>query len=161
MDLKRKITPYLWFDGNAEEAATFYTGIFPDSRVTHVVRWGEGGPYPAGTALNVVFELAGQTLIGLNGGPRYRHSPAFSLFVSCEDQAEVDVLWEKLLAGGGKPTACGWLDDRFGLSWQVIPRALMELMGDPDPQKAGRVAQAMMKMQKIDVAALHRAHAGA
>ena len=111
--------------------------------------------------MNIVFELGGQRFIALNGGPQFKFSPAISLFVSCESQAEVDNLWTKLLAGGGKPNACGWLDDRYGVSWQVIPSALMELMSDPDPKASGRVAQAMMGMQKIDIAGLLRAHLAA
>jgi len=161
MAKKHKITTFLWFDSNAEEAATFYTSIFPDSRVTKVARWGKGGPAPEGSVMTVSFELAGQAYIAMNGGPHYKLTPAISLFVSCQSQEEVDTLWDKLLAGGGKPTACGWLEDKFGLSWQVIPDALMERMSDPDPVKAGRVAQAMMTMQKIDVAAIERAYAGA
>ena len=161
MAKKQKITTFLWFDSNAEEAATFYTSIFPDSRVTKVARWGKGGPAPEGSVMTVSFELAGQAYIAMNGGPHYKLTPAISLFVSCESQEEVDALWDKLLAGGGKPTACGWLEDEFGLSWQVIPDRLMERMSDPDPVKAGRVAQALMTMQKIDIAAIERAYAGA
>jgi predicted 3-demethylubiquinone-9 3-methyltransferase (glyoxalase superfamily) len=154
------ITTYLWFDGNAEEAVELYTSIFPRSKVTKVARWGEGGPGPAGTVMNIAFELDGQQLIALNGGPHFKFTPAISLFVSCESQAEVDRYWEKFLATGGKATACGWLEDKFG-SWQIIPKQLVELMSDPDPKRAGRVAQALMTMQKIDVAALERAHQGA
>ena len=161
MAKKQKITTFLWFDSNAEEAATFYTSIFPDSRVTKVARWGKGGPAPEGSVMTVSFELAGQAYIAMNGGPHYKLTPAISLFVSCQSQEEVDTLWDKLLAGGGKPTACGWLEDKFGLSWQVIPDMLMERMSDPDSVKAGRVAQAMMTMQKIDIAAIERAYAGA
>ncbi len=157
----QKITTYLWFDGNAEQAVEFYTSIFPKSRVTQVARWGEGGPGPKGTVMNIAFELAGQQFIALNGGPHFKFTPAISLFVSCESQAEVDRYWSKLLADGGKPTQCGWLEDKFGLSWQIIPTALVTLMSDPDPKRAGRVAQALMTMQKIDVAALERAHQGA
>ena len=157
----QKITTYLWFNGNAEEAVEFYTSVFPDSRVTKVARWGEGGPGPEGSVLNIAFELAGQSFIALNGGPQFKFTPAISLFVSCESQAEVDELWTKLLDGGGKPNACGWLDDRFGLSWQVVPTALIELMSDPDPKASGRVAQAMMGMQKIDIAGLRRAYMAA
>jgi predicted 3-demethylubiquinone-9 3-methyltransferase (glyoxalase superfamily) len=155
------ITTYLWFDGNAEEAVELYTSIFPRSKVTKIARWGEGGPGPAGTVMNIAFEIDGQQLIALNGGPHFKFTPAISLFVSCESQAEVDRYWEKFLAAGGKATACGWLEDKFGLSWQIIPKQLVELMSDPDPKRAGRVAQALMTMQKIDVAALERAHQGA
>ena len=161
MSSHQKITTYLWFNGNAEEAVEFYTSVFADSRVTDVARWGEGGPGPQGTVMNIAFELAGQRFIALNGGPQFPFTPAISLFVSCESQAEVDALWTKLLAGGGKPTACGWLEDRYGLSWQVIPTALVDLMSDPDPKVSGRVAQALMRMQKIDLDVLRRAHAAA
>jgi predicted 3-demethylubiquinone-9 3-methyltransferase (glyoxalase superfamily) len=158
---KQTITTYLWFDGNAEEAVELYTSIFPSSRVTQVARWAEGGPAPAGSVMNIAFELDGQAFIALNGGPQFRFTPAVSLFVSCESQAEVDAYWARFLGAGGKATACGWLEDRFGLSWQIIPTELVTLMSDPDPKRAGRVAQALMAMQKIDVAALRRAHAGA
>jgi predicted 3-demethylubiquinone-9 3-methyltransferase (glyoxalase superfamily) len=161
MSRTQKITTYLWFNGNAEEAVEFYTSIFRDSRVTHIARWGEGGPGPQGSVMNIAFELAGQGFIALNGGPQFAFTPAISLFVACESQAEVDDLWTKLLAGGGKPTACGWLEDRYGLSWQVIPTALIDLMSDSDPKASGRVAQALVNMQKIDLAALQRAHAAA
>lgn len=159
MAKKQKITPYLWFDGNAEEAVEHYISIF-GGKVMKVARWGKGGPGREGSVLNIAFELAGQELIALNGGPQYKFSPAISLFVSCQTQEEVDAIWNRFLAAGGKATACGWLDDKFGLSWQIIPDALVDLMSDPDPERAGRVAQAMMKMQKIDIAALERAHAG-
>ena len=157
----QKITMYLWFNGNAEEAVEFYTSVFADSRVTNVARWGAGGPGPQGGVINIAFELAGQPFIALNGGPQFTFTPAISLFVSCESQPEVDELWTKLLAGGGKPNACGWLEDRYGLSWQVIPSALIELMSDPDPMASGRVARALMGMQKIDIASLRRAHLAA
>ena len=157
----QKITTFLWFNGNAEEAVEFYTAVFADSRVTSVARWGEGGPAPQGTVMTIAFELAGQSFIALNGGPQFAFTPAISLFVSCDSQAEVDELWTKLLAGGGKPNGCGWLDDRYGLSWQIVPSALIELMSDPDPKASGRVAQALMRMQKIDIATLRRAHLAA
>ena len=156
----QKITPFLWFDGNAEEAVEHYLTLFPGSRVTKVVRWGKGGPAPEGSVMNVSFELAGQSFHALNGGPVYKFTPAISFFVSCEDQKEVDRLWEQILANGGKEVQCGWITDKYGLSWQIIPDALPRLMGDPDPVKAGRVGQAMMTMQKIDIAALERAYAG-
>ena len=161
MPSTQKITTYLWFNGNAEEAVEFYTSVFPDSRVMDVARWGEGGPGPHGTVMNIAFELAGQGFIALNGGPQFPFTPAISLFVSCESQAEVDELWARLLTGGGKPTACGWLEDHYGLSWQIIPTALIGLMSDPDPNASGRVAQALMGMQMIDLAVLRRAHAAA
>ena len=157
----QKITTFLWFNGNAEEAVEFYTSIFADSRITNVARWGEGGPGRQGDVMNIAFELAGQAFIALNGGPQYSFTPAISLFVSCESQAEVDELWTRLLAGGGKPNGCGWLDDRFGLSWQIVPSALIELMSDADAKASGRVAQALMGMERIDIATLQRAHLAA
>ena len=160
MATAQKVTTYLWFDSNAEEAVTFYTSLFPGSKVTSVARWPEGGPGPAGQVLNMVFELAGQQFMALNGGPRFAFTPAISLFVSCENQAEVDRFWTKLLENGGREDQCGWLQDRYGLSWQIIPTALMTLMTDPDRAKSGRVMQAMLSMRKIDVAALERAHRG-
>lgn len=157
---KQKITTYLWFDGNAEEAVEHYTSIFPRSKVTQVARWGEGGPVPKGTVMNIAFELDAQAFIALNGDPLFKFTPAVSLFVSCDSQAEVDRYWSAFLAAGGKASRCGWLEDKFGLSWQIIPTKLVTLMSDPDPKIAGRVAQAMMTMQKIDVAALERAYEG-
>jgi predicted 3-demethylubiquinone-9 3-methyltransferase (glyoxalase superfamily) len=149
----QKITPYLWFDGKAEEAAAHYTSIFKNSRVVDVQRMGDGA------AVTVTFEVDGQQFVGLNGGPQYQFTEAVSLFVTCQDQAEVDDLWERLSEGGEKGR-CGWLKDRFGLSWQVIPTALGELMGDPDPEKAGRVVQAMLGMTKIDIQGLRDAYDG-
>ncbi len=157
----QKITTYLWFNGHAEEAAAFYTSVFPDSRIKEVSRWGDNMPFPKDVAMSVTFDLAGQGFIALNGGPQYTFTPAISLFVSCDTQEEVDTLWLKLLEGGGQAVACGWLQDRYGLSWQIIPKQLMRLMSDPDPRKAGAVGQAMLKMQKIDIAGLERAHAEA
>jgi predicted 3-demethylubiquinone-9 3-methyltransferase (glyoxalase superfamily) len=156
-----KITPYLWFDGNAEEAVEYYTTIFSHAKVTQVARWGEGGPGPKGSVMNIAFELDGQPFIALNGGPHFKFTPAISMFVSCDSQEEVDRYWARFLADGGKATACGWLEDKFGLSWQIIPKRLVTLMSDPDPKRAGCVAQALMKMQKIDLAALERAYEGA
>lgn len=161
MSKPHKITPYLWFDGTAEAAVEHYLSLFPDSRITKVARWGKGGPAPEGSVMNIAFELAGQSFIALNGGPHYRFTPAISLFVSCESQDEVDTLWTRLLDAGGRAVRCGWIEDRFGLSWQIIPTALVELMSDPDPVKSGRVARAMMTMQKIDIAALRRAYESA
>ncbi len=155
-----KISPCLWFDGNAEEAMNFYLSVFKDARVTDILRWGEGGMAPAGTVLTCSFELQGQTFTALNGGPQFKFTPAISFFVDCEDQAEVDELWDKLLAGGGKPSQCGWLDDRFGVSWQIVPKALPEMLRDPDPARAQRTMQAMMKMVKLDVAVLKQAYEG-
>ncbi len=143
-----QITPFLWFDNQAEEAARFYTTIFPDSRVLDV------------SPLVVTFELGGQRVMALNGGPTYQLNEAFSFFVSCESQAEVDRYWDALLAEGGTPSQCGWLKDRFGLSWQIVPARFIELMADPDRERAERVMQAMLKMVKFDIAALEAAHAG-
>jgi predicted 3-demethylubiquinone-9 3-methyltransferase (glyoxalase superfamily) len=155
----QKITPFLWFDGKAEEAANFYTSIFKDSKILHIARYGEAGPGPKGTVMVATFQLEGQQFMALNGGPHYTFSPAISFFVDCETQAEVDELWEKLTAGGGE-VQCGWLRDKFGVSWQIIPRTLMELMQDKDPVKSQRVFKAMMGMIKIDIEGLQRAYRG-
>jgi predicted 3-demethylubiquinone-9 3-methyltransferase (glyoxalase superfamily) len=156
----QKITPFLWFDDQAEEAARFYTSLFDDSRIGEITHYAEGVPGPAGKVMTVHFQLHGQDFIALNGGPQFRFSEAVSMAVRCEDQAEVDRLWEKLTADGGEPQMCGWLKDRYGLSWQIVPTALHELMSDPDPEKAQRVVQAMLQMQKIDVEGLRRAYEG-
>ena len=148
------ITPFLWFDTQAEEAMTFYTSIFPRSKVISVQRAGDA-------VMSVTWELEGQRFMGLNAGPHFTFNEAVSFFVACETQQEVDELWDKLLAHGGKPTQCGWLKDQFGLSWQIIPNVLPKLLGDPDREKAGRAMQAMMKMVKIDGPALQRAFDGA
>ena len=153
------ITPFLWFDGDAEEAMNFYVSIFRDSKVESVSRWGEGGPGPKGSVMTATFRLAGQKFMALNGGPQFKFTEAISLFVSCETQEEIDDLWEKLSAGGSKDR-CGWLKDRYGLSWQVVPTVLGPLMGDPDPGKSKRVVAAMLQMTKLDIAALKRAHEG-
>ena len=155
----QKIVPFLWFDGNAEEAMNFYTSIFKNSKVGQITRCGDAGPGPKGSVLTAKFEIEGQEFMALNGGPEFKFTPAISFFVNCETQKEVDELWEKLLAGG-KAMQCGWLTDKFGISWQIIPKALMEFLGDKDPQKSQRVMQAMMKMIKIDVEGLKRAHEG-
>lgn len=154
------ITPYLWFDNNAEEAIAFYSRIFPDARVIDEARWAEGGPVAAGTLMNATFELAGQRIIALNGGPQFTFTEAFSFLVSVETQDEVDRYWNALIADGGAESQCGWLKDRFGLSWQVIPTALTRYFADPDPAKVQRVAQAMFQMQKIVIADLDAAYAG-
>jgi predicted 3-demethylubiquinone-9 3-methyltransferase (glyoxalase superfamily) len=151
MSTPNKFTTFLWFDGNAEEAATLYTSIFEDSRI--VGRMPGPGDKPTG----VTFELGTQRFTAFNGGPHYKLTAATSIFVACETQEEVDRYWEQLLAGGGKATRCGWLDDRFGLSWQIIPNVLPALLSDPDPARASRAMQAMMKMQKLDIAELKRA----
>ncbi|MFC7309855.1 VOC family protein [Streptomyces monticola] len=157
MSTQQKITPCLWYDGQAEEAAAFYTSLFKDSRITEVQRYGKEGPGTPGSPMLVVFELAGQTYTALNGGPQFNFTEAISLSVDCEDQAEVDELWAKL-SEGGEEGPCGWLKDKYGLSWQIIPRALPELLADPDPEKAGRVMKAMLGMGKIDVQGLRDAY---
>lgn len=159
MEIRPKITPFLWFNDDAEQAAEFYVSLFEDSRILHVARYGEAGPGPAGSAMVVTFELDGQRLMALNGGPMFTFSEVMSFFVDCEDQAEVDRLWSALTAGG-QEQQCGWLKDRFGLSWQIVPRALMEMLGDADPAWARRVTEAMLKMVKIEVEALRRAYEG-
>ncbi len=151
--IRQKVTPFLWFDDQAEEAARFYVSLFPDSAVTKVT------PGPTGAAMVVAFVLAGVQFLALNGGPHYRLTEAFSLSVDCRSQAEVDELWEKLSAGGS-PGRCGWLKDRFGLSWQVVPAVLPELLNGPDRARAGRVLEAMMGMTRIDIAALRAAADG-
>jgi len=148
----KKITPFLWFDTQAEEAMNFYVSVFKNSKVNNVSRG------PDGKAFTVSFELDGQEFIGLNAGPQFKFNEAISMFVNCEDQAEVDELWNKLTADGGEESMCGWLKDKYGLSWQIIPKQLGELMGDPDPIKAQRVTQAMLQMRKIDVAGLQKAY---
>jgi predicted 3-demethylubiquinone-9 3-methyltransferase (glyoxalase superfamily) len=153
-----KLYPCLWFDGKAEEAANFWVTLLPDSHVDKVWRSPAETPSgPAGMVLTVDFTLAGQRLQGLNGGPEFTFSEAVSLVIECDDQAEVDRLWEKLTADGGEPGPCGWLKDRFGVSWQIVPRRLNELMDDPDPDRARRAMEAMLKMGKIEVAELERA----
>ena len=156
----QRITPFLWFNDNAEEAINLYTSIFPNSKIGSVTRYGEGAPRPAGAVMTANFELDGLEFVALNGGPHFSFSPAISFYVSCKTQAEVDDLWEKL-AEGGEEQQCGWVKDRFGLSWQIVPTVLGELMGDPDPVKAQRVMQAMLKMGKLDIAALQQAYAEA
>jgi predicted 3-demethylubiquinone-9 3-methyltransferase (glyoxalase superfamily) len=155
----QKITPFLWFDGQAEEAMKFYTSIFKNSKIGSVSRYGDAGPGPKGTVMSGTFELEGQKFMALNGGPQFKFTEAISFFVNCETQQEVDELWEKLSAGGQK-SRCGWLKDKFGVSWQIIPTALSELLGDKDPAKSRRVMQAMLRMDKIDIEGLKRAHAG-
>ncbi|GIH08863.1 VOC family protein [Rhizocola hellebori] len=152
----QKIRPYLWFDNQAEEAANHYVSIFKNSKITDVQRYGEAGPGTPGSAMMVSFELDGQEFLALNGGPLHKFNHAISLFVNCESQAEVDDLWDRL-GEGGEPDACGWLKDRYGLSWQVVPKQLGELMSNPDPEKANRVMQAMLGMTKIDIKGLEDA----
>lgn len=153
-----KITPCLWFDNNAEEAMNFYTALFPDSEILNVSRLPEGGPGPGGGVLTATFKLAGQEIMVLNGGPHFKFNEAVSLYVHCEDQAEVDRLWNALTADGGEESMCGWLKDKYGLSWQILPDALGRLMGDPNPAKAQAVMQAMLQMRKIEVDRLQAAY---
>jgi len=153
----QKITPFLWFNDNAEEAVNFYVSIFRNSRIVSMSRYPEGTPGPAGKVMTATFQLEGQEFIALNGGPEFKFTEAISFFVNCETQKEVDDLWEKLSAGGEKGQ-CGWLKDKFGVSWQIIPTALGQLLGDKDPQKSQNVMQAMLKMTKIDIATLRRAY---
>ena len=153
----QKITPFLWFDGNAEEAMNFYTTIFKNSRITAVRRYSEGGPAPVGSVMTGTFHLDGQDFMALNGGPMFKFSPAISLFVNCESQEEVDYFWERL-SEGGRPNRCGWLDDKFGISWQIIPTELGIYLSDPDPKKANNVMAAMLKMDKIDINVLIAAY---
>jgi len=155
----QKITTCLWFDNNAEEAVTFYTSIFKNSKVLEVARYGEAGPGPEGSVLTMRFQLDGVEIMALNGGPAFKFTEAISLSVDCKSQAEVDELWEKFLDGGSEDQ-CGWLKDKFGLSWQIVPRALPELLGDPDPEKSKRVMEAMLKMKKIDTKVLQEAYDG-
>jgi predicted 3-demethylubiquinone-9 3-methyltransferase (glyoxalase superfamily) len=159
--MSKKITPCLWFDHNAEEAANFYASLLPDSRVGKITRSPADNPSgPAGMVLTVEFTVAGQEFVGLNGGPEFPFTEAVSFMIHCEDQAEVDRLWDALIADGGKPVQCGWLRDRFGLSWQIVPKRMLELLDDPDPDKAKRAMEAMLKMVKIDIAEVERAAAG-
>jgi len=151
-----KITPFLWLDGQAEEAMNFYVSIFKNSKILSVNRYGKGAPLPEGTVLTASFELDGQRFVALNGGPMYKFSPAISFVVDCDTQDEVDYYWEKL-GKDGKYNQCAWLDDKFGVTWQIVPRQLGQLLSDPDPARAGRVMQAMMQMGKIDIAGLQHA----
>jgi predicted 3-demethylubiquinone-9 3-methyltransferase (glyoxalase superfamily) len=155
----QKITPFLWFDGKAEEAMNFYVSLFKNSRVVSVTRYGEAGPGPKGSVMAATFQLEGQDFYALNGGPQYTFTPAISLFVNCETQLEVDALWDKLSEGGRKDR-CGWLQDKYGLSWQIIPSHLGRMLGDNDPEKAGRVMKAMLQMDKIDIKRLQEAYDG-
>lgn len=157
--MEQKITPFLWFDGNAEDAMNFYTSIFKDSKVINVSRYPEGGPAPKGTLMSATFQLHGQEFMALNGGPMFKFTEAISLFVKCETQKEIDEFWEKLSAGGQK-SQCGWLKDKFGLSWQIVPPILGKLLGDKDPKKSKRVMMAMMKMSKIEIQKLKDAYDG-
>lgn len=157
---KQKITPCLWFDNNAEEAAHFYTSVFEHSKILKVNRYGEAGPGPAGSVMTVLFDIHGQEFLALNGGPQFKFNEAVSLIVNCEDQKEVDEMWAKLTQGG-QESQCGWLKDKYGLSWQIVPTALMEMIQDKDPEKSQRVFKAMLQMKKIEIDQLEDAYAGA
>jgi len=157
MSKLQKISPFLWFDHQAEEAARFYTSIFKNSKIEKIIRYGEAGPGPAGSVMTVAFELEGQKFTGLNGGPHFTFTEAISFVVNCETQAEVDEYWEKLSAGG-QEVQCGWLKDKFGLSWQIVPMRLIELLEDKDVAKSQRVMKAMMQMKKIEIAGLEKAY---
>jgi len=159
MAKRQKITTFLWFDGNAEEAAKHYTSIFKDSKILEAARYGDAGPRPKGSVMIVRFQLEGQEFIALNGGPQFKFTEAISLAVNCDTQEEVDELWAKLSAGG-QEGQCGWLKDKFGLSWQIVPSVVPELLQDPDPEKSKRVMQAIFQMKKIDIARLKQAYAG-
>jgi predicted 3-demethylubiquinone-9 3-methyltransferase (glyoxalase superfamily) len=153
----QRITPFLWFDGRAEEAAHFYTSTFPNARIGSVSRHGDAGPGPKGSVMSVTFQLDGQDFIALNGGPQFTFTPAISFFVNCKTQEEVDDLWERLSEGGAK-NQCGWLQDKFGVSWQIVPTVLGELLQDKDPEKSRRVMKAMLQMDKLDIARLQSAY---
>jgi predicted 3-demethylubiquinone-9 3-methyltransferase (glyoxalase superfamily) len=155
----QKISPFLWFDGQAEEAASFYVSVFANSRIVGVSRYGETGPGQAGSVMTVTFELNGEAITALNGGPEFSFSPAISLHVTCDTQDEVDYLWEKL-SEGGEPGQCGWLTDRYGLSWQIVPNALGELLSDSGSAASQRAMSALLQMRKIDIATLERAYSG-
>ncbi|MGH9503890.1 MAG: VOC family protein [Terriglobales bacterium] len=154
----QKITPFLWFDNNAEEAMKFYTSVFKNSKLGKVTRYPEGSPGPAGTVMVGTFQIEGQEFIALNGGPVFKFTEAISFVVNCETQKEVDEYWQKLTSGGGREVECGWLKDKFGLCWQIVPTILGKLMADEDTEKSSRVMQAMLKMKKIDIEGLQRAY---
>jgi len=157
---KQKITPFLWFDGKAEEAINLYTSIFKNSKIISISHWGEGSPFPKGQVMTGSFELDEQRFYAFDAGPMFKFTEATSFFVNCDTQEEIDYFWEKLTADGGQESMCGWLKDKFGLSWQIVPNALMEYHNDKDKVKAGRVMQAMMKMKKIIIADLENAYEG-
>lgn len=154
----QKLNTFLWFDGQAEQAVAFYLSVFPKAKAGKVMRWGDVGPGPKGSVLTASFELNGQEFTAMNGGPEYKFTPAISFMIPCETQQEVDEYWDKLLAGGGQPSACGWLTDKFGVSWQVTPVGLMEMLMDKDQARANRVMEAMMKMIKLDLPTLKKAY---
>lgn len=152
------ITPFLWFDGKAEEAIKLYTSVFKNSKIINISYWGEGSPFPKDQVMNGVFELDGQQFYAFDAGPQFKFTEAISLYVNCETQEEVDYYWNKLTSDGGQESMCGWLKDKFGISWQIIPSILPKLLNDKDRKKAGQAAQAMMQMKKIDIAALKKAY---
>ena len=156
----QKITPFLWFDGRAEEAANFYTSVFKNANITEITRYGDAGPGPKGDVMMATFDLDGNTFIALNGNRQFQFSPAVSFFILCDSQDEVDHFWEKL-SGGGKTIQCGWLTDKFGVTWQVVPKILLEMLRDKDAARSQRVMKAMMQMIKLDIAALKQAYNGA
>jgi predicted 3-demethylubiquinone-9 3-methyltransferase (glyoxalase superfamily) len=159
MPAQQKITPFLWYDGDAEEAVDHYVSIFREAKVLSVVRCGDVGPGPKGSVLTIQFQLEGQQFVALNGGPQFRFTEAISLMVNCTTQAEIDALWSKL-SDGGEESQCGWLKDRYGLSWQITPAKLLDMLRDPDPARAARVMQAMLPMRKLDLARLEAAYRG-
>jgi predicted 3-demethylubiquinone-9 3-methyltransferase (glyoxalase superfamily) len=152
-----KITPFLWFDDDLEQALAFYASVFPHATIGEVSRYGEGGPAPSGTVISATFELEGQQFIALNGGPGHGFTDAVSFLIRADTQEEIDRLWERLTEDGGQPGPCGWLKDKFGLSWQVVPSVLTDLLSDPDPGRAGRAMAAMLQMSRLDIAALQAA----
>jgi predicted 3-demethylubiquinone-9 3-methyltransferase (glyoxalase superfamily) len=152
-----RIKPFLWFDDQAEQAAKFYTSVFKNSKMGSIYRFPEGSPRPTGMVMTVEFELEGQPFVALNGGPEFQFTPAVSFCVECEDQAEIDYYWDKLVAGGGKPVQCGWLADRYGLSWQIVPKDMDEYFSDKDPKRAERMMRAIHTMVKLDIAKLEEA----
>ncbi|RZL34920.1 MAG: VOC family protein [Rubrivivax sp.] len=160
MKIQQKITPFIWYQKGAEDAVAHYLKVFGSGEVTHTQRWGENSPGEAGSVMVVQFELLGQQMTAFNGGPHFKLNEAFSLTVACEDQAEIDKFWEQLQAGGGKPKSCGWVEDAWGLSWQIIPAAWFDMIRDPDPARVQRVFQALWAMEKIDLAALKQAYDG-
>jgi predicted 3-demethylubiquinone-9 3-methyltransferase (glyoxalase superfamily) len=154
------ITPFLWFDTQAEDAATLYTSVFKNSRIGRIARYGAAGPGPKGSVMTVEFQIEGKSFIALNGGPQFKFTEAISFVVGCETQEEIDALWAQLTADGGKASQCGWLKDKFGLSWQIVPNALGRLMSDPDPEKSKRVMNALLQMEKLDLSKLQQAFDG-
>ncbi|MCC3652266.1 VOC family protein [Streptomyces sp. S07_1.15] len=159
--IEKGFTTCLWFDGRAEEAAQYYTSVFEDGRIGKISRYTEAGPGPAGSVVTVDFEINGQKFVALNSGPEFSFTEAISFQITCENQAEVDHYWDRLTEGGGQEVQCGWVKDRFGVSWQIIPTVLLDMVGDPDPEKAKRATEAMLGMKKLDIAELRKAYEGA